>query len=301
MLQSSIVNSISHRNKTIDIPHFLATAMINLSTEVRSRNKVAGFTSGSMSSSFTWSEKHRVLSALSDDDINDIFSKSVFSRICSDNKLFNEFKVEFGSLLETVNPTGNTDGDVDELINFLRSMTDIFMFNSKGPLPNFFGTISESITSKIGVYRFRKAAYNGITYICSQSSVSVLQEPTVNYLFCFLRIFKPTFFFNGEYENSTSLILPGEGLYDLTEVNVQMCWECFLGTKSLIQSGRTQSALSGYYQTDDNIEESFGAKNSKIVYPKLLRKLTGIRVYTSPIALSYMLDFSHYQTTKCIE
>lgn len=48
LLQSEVVDSISNRNKTISVSSFIAAALINLATRVRSRNKVAGFTAGEM-------------------------------------------------------------------------------------------------------------------------------------------------------------------------------------------------------------------------------------------------------------
>jgi hypothetical protein len=202
----------------INCPAFIMNILYKVSAQSRSKNKITGWVNGSIVGKDVLGV-YNAITDISDDDLRGILSNTIFSRIAYDNRLFDAFSSDYH---KRILHASDVNGVFEYVLNILQETPE--MVHPRTEFPMFQGTLETYITHFIGLYRFRD--HDGGRYLVQQSTLTTINNETLNLFACFMIIYAPTFVIDGNTVHGT--MLPGDILFDLTPYDEVLAWEKYV-------------------------------------------------------------------------
>jgi hypothetical protein len=260
------VSFLVQQSKSFFIPVFLYENLRKIVMYVQSKNKLTGYTLGSVRAKHdifdifdtlplnmairdedgrivsyrevTFTEVHNSY----DGDFSEVlldrkrwmslFATTPFLKVSQDTKLFKTFEAELFAFIHRYNRGVSSDDIYNQILSDLSQMHEAFLTSGKGSLPMITSTFETDRSNSIGIYRFHGITrYQGLAYLAQQASCAALRYESLAYLCVYLRLFQPSFFFEAGISTSTEYPIPGEGIFDLSGVNITDAFEFFLNVK----------------------------------------------------------------------
>jgi hypothetical protein len=204
---SDFVKYVVGNSQYLYIPTYTLRILKDIATAVRSKNAIAGWTNGSIEPLNSSKEVFGLLLDLTRDDWTRVFSGTIFSKICIDGRLYNQFHTELTQTIGSINYE-TREFTFDGFVNFL-SLSPQYFYTHKGEFPMFKGRLEFSTSGHLGIYRFRNTLFAEL-YNVNQASCKSLGRDSLDFMCCFLKLYSPSFYSGSTGEISCSTFLPGD-------------------------------------------------------------------------------------------
>jgi hypothetical protein len=269
---SFVVSYLCNSRRPLYIPQYMYSILTSIACEVRSTNKLQGYTLGKLITTSDWGDVFDAIQGLVSDSSNfrQLFENTILHSLVQTNQSSEAFRLAVITRLKSYSKDMSEDHLINQLFSELSSLDVSFLSTGKGTLPMYRGYIDYSLQGKLGIYRFRKASH--LMYVSAQSSCAALDLHTLNYLASFLIIGQPTFYSNKQDITSNTLY-SGEGLFIMTEADIVSAWETYVGTKLAFtkphSTAQPSKSLSNKKETSDDSGEDIASRGyyAKFYYP----------------------------------
>jgi hypothetical protein len=223
---SNFTSYVADNRKNLHIPKFIHSYLIKIACEVRSQSKITSWVSGILEPQTSADDVFRIIKDLSLDDWKILLKDASFcNKLAYDKRNLLEFKSHIDDICMKL-LIMNDDDKYDYYLAFFSQL--LTCHYSEADLPYYEGFLEFSLSSHIGIYRFRSGSGSGI-YLANKPSLDAVTEESLIQFACFLRLMEPSFVCRLD-DTLVSTLLPGDQMFSVGHLPLEDAWRKYISS-----------------------------------------------------------------------